>query len=1011
MTRKIFPKNIISEVKVQAERVLELTKKLCAIHDVFLCFGDKNEIHFIPNEPPIMNIFFELHGKVIQTGQHQIISKPDFDLTSFYGLPITNSEGNILGSICLVDKKKISLDSFQTETLDLYVQRLISLISPDNGGTSKSNDSVLLNSASPYFLKVNQVLEITDIGVNFQKSIPEIKCGDSLFKYFQIDKKDTIEDLKIEELWFRRMHFLDLKGLKQRYKFTAKESEGFIYILAAPIINSKFALKSYNVNVNDFPLHDTIAEYLFLEQTSRKSLEESRIITQNIIAKNKEIVRIQKENEALSKFPEQNPNPILRFDLDLNLVYSNAASEDYFLSDFQIINGYLGESTLRSRLNEIITSNRRHHHFFIDAKSNYYSVTIALITELGYLNMYAHDITGYRERNERNQTALKELNSKVETQREFYEFILNNLPADVAVFDKNHKYVFINPKGIQDEKVRDFMIGKDDYDYCRLKGISVEMADKRRALFNEVLHSKQSKVWVDDLINKEGIRNVIHRTMGPLFDEKGEVRFVIGYGMEITQRVNAEEENVRLSLVAKNTNNGVLMLDTEMMITWANQAMIDRSGFSLEEMLGRNPKEFISNGTDSQELKRLKEAIKLKQNVEVEMLHSDKSGSKYYVSLNLQPLFDANNIHSGFMMVEFDITERISSEKTIQNLNVNLERLVQEKTAKNMELASSLRDQEKMVTIGELASGVAHDLNTPLGAIKSGTENVSYTLDVLFKKLLPQSSSEDIEYAFNRASRSDFELFVGGVQMRKEQREILSFLTTQDSGFSLDLLNDIAILMVKARVKPEDSKEIQFILKSQSPLVLLDLIHNVRLVFSFIKTISTSGNRAIEVIQDLRLFIREKRNATSGNVNIKNNINTVLNIFSHKIKNIVELTFDIDRTINIKGYDVRLFQLWSNLIKNALESMEDQQGLKTLKLYSETTKDDYFITVENNGPEISEKNQVKIFNKFFTTKGKKKGSGLGLNIVKNVLEEHQGRVVLESNSNFTRFIINFKREK
>ena len=118
MTRKIFPKNIIDEVKVQAERVLELTKKLCAIHDVFLCFGDKNEIHFMPNEPPIKNVFLELHGKVIQTGQHQIISKPDFDLTSFYSLPIINSEGNVLGSICLVDKKKISLDSFQTETLD-----------------------------------------------------------------------------------------------------------------------------------------------------------------------------------------------------------------------------------------------------------------------------------------------------------------------------------------------------------------------------------------------------------------------------------------------------------------------------------------------------------------------------------------------------------------------------------------------------------------------------------------------------------------------------------------------------------------------------------------------------------------------------------------------------------------------------------------------------------------------------------------------------------------------------
>ena len=130
-----------------------------------------------------------------------------------------------------------------------------------------------------------------------------------------------------------------------------------------------------------------------------------------------------------------------------------------------------------------------------------------------------------------------------------------------------------------------------------------------------------------------------------------------------------------------------------------------------------------------------------------------------------------------------------------------------------------------------------------------------------------------------------------------------------------------------------------------------------------------------------------------------------------KIENIVDLTFDVAQSINVKGYDVRLFQLWSNLIKNALESMEDQKGLKTLKLYSKISRDYYSITVENNGPSISEENQLKIFNKFFTTKGKKKGSGLGLNIVKNVLEEHQGQISLESDKDVTKFIIKFKRDK
>ena len=57
------------------------------------------------------------------------------------------------------------------------------------------------------------------------------------------------------------------------------------------------------------------------------------------------------------------------------------------------------------------------------------------------------------------------------------------------------------------------MIVKDDYDYCKLKGISTDMADGRRAIFKRILAKKENEVWVDDLIDNDGNRNVIHLSL------------------------------------------------------------------------------------------------------------------------------------------------------------------------------------------------------------------------------------------------------------------------------------------------------------------------------------------------------------------------------------------------------------------------------------------------------------------------------------------------------------------
>ena len=65
------------------------------------------------------------------------------------------------------------------------------------------------------------------------------------------------------------------------------------------------------------------------------------------------------------------------------------------------------------------------------------------------------------------------------------------------------------------------------------------------------------------------------------------------------------------------------------------------------------------------------------------------------------------------------------------------------------------------------------------------------------------------------------------------------------------------------------------------------------------------------------------------------------------------------------------------------------------------------VVFENNGPKIPEEIAETIFQKFYTTKSKKRGSGLGLSIVKNVLKEHKADIIVESSETLTKFIITF----
>jgi PAS domain S-box-containing protein len=130
-------------------------------------------------------------------------------------------------------------------------------------------------------------------------------------------------------------------------------------------------------------------------------------------------------------------------------------------------------------------------------------------------------------------------------QKKFYENILNNIPTDLAVFDDNHRYIFVNPSGIKNEELRKFIIGKDDFEYAAFRGWDIFIPQNRRKRFEELKESKKEIVWEDTVyVNGKYITQL--RRLFPVYDEAENLSMVIGYGIDITERKKLEEKQSAL---------------------------------------------------------------------------------------------------------------------------------------------------------------------------------------------------------------------------------------------------------------------------------------------------------------------------------------------------------------------------------------------------------------------------------------------------------------------------------
>lgn len=591
----------------------------------------------------------------------------------------------------------------------------------------------------------------------------------------------------------------------------------------------------------------------------------------------------------------------------------------------------------------------------------------------------------------------KELNAAYEAlseARNKYEQLINYLEDEYFFYgnavDGSIIYVSKSVKNILGYTVQEYkkqrasMITNNPVNEKAKKLIELGLTGERQEKFLVEVNDKDSRPHMLEVIEV------------PILNSQGEFVSIEGLAHDISDSYYAQEllreQELKYREVFNTASDFIYIYE---FIDYDSPGNFLETNLYMQTLLGYSYEEFLKiSPTDLDAAEIWNEVHERKPGGKYERIWETKDGEILNVEIS-EHFFNMKN-KQACIAVARDISDRKKALEEIKFMNEelinqkeNLEALLDNLTQTQEQLVQS----EKMAALGQLIAGVAHEINTPLGAIKASVGNMKESLEAtryILLSLLQEKTKMNLELYAKALELAQKERSEYSSREKRELKRVVRRKLRDQQIESYEIVADLlAYLEIFDKVD-----EIVDLLRVDNAIEILTHVRNSISLVKNTNTIAIASEKASKVVFALKKYAHRDSLGEKVPTDIIDGIETVLTLYDNLIKQGITVIRDYAELPLTMCYQDEINQVWTNLIQNALQAM-DVIGTLTIKAFA----DEKFVEVSitDTGEGIEPTIMDKIFEPFFTTKPQGEGSGLGLDIVKKIVDKHNGTIYVKSN--------------